>query len=79
VGPITTFVVNPWGNFDPISVVKMLALSTIAFLILALIFLSRKKIDWQEQRSLVLTASFFVGWMFLVLLFSGAPLNQQFW
>jgi len=78
-GPITTLVVNPWGNFDPISVVKMLALSTVAFLILALIFLSRKRIDWQEQQPLILSASFFVGWMFMVMLFSGAPLNQQFW
>jgi len=79
VGPITTFVINPWGNFDPISVVKMLALSTVAFLILSLVFLSRKRIDWRQQRALVVSTSFFVGWMTLVMLFSGAPLNQQFW
>ena len=78
-GPVTTIVVNPWGNFDPISVVKMVALSTFAFLVLSLLIVGRKKLDLSQDRYLIATAIFFVFWMLMVILFSGAPLNQQIW
>jgi hypothetical protein len=79
VGPFATFAINPWGNFDPISVVKMLALSTLAFLIASLIFVGRNQINWSEHKPLLYIACFFVFWMLMVMFFSGAPLNQQFW
>lgn len=78
-GVMTTFLVNPWGNFDPISVVKMLALSSSAFLILALLFVGRNYLQLATEKYLLLAASFFIGWMMLAVLFSGAPLNQQVW
>lgn len=79
VGPLTTLIVNPWSNFDPISVVKMLALSTIAFFISSILIVGKRSIDWAKQRLLLTASISFVSWMILVILFSGAPLNQQIW
>lgn len=78
VGPLTTLVINPWGNFDPISVVKLATVSTFAFLVLFLIF-SNWKITSNAEKSLRITLSLFFIGLLSAFLFSGAPFNQQFW
>ena len=79
VGPAATLMVNPWTNYDPVSVPKMLVLSIVALGILGLFF-SRKNL-WQNQvpRLALYISAGFISWMILALLFSGADLSQQFW
>lgn len=79
VGPMTVYVVSPSANYDAISLPKMLSISSVGFLILTLI-LSR----WNYMRermggTLASLCISFISFMFLTLLFSGAPLGQQIW
>jgi O-antigen ligase len=71
--------VNPWTNFDPISVVKMTVLTSFAFMILALILYSKKSMFEQLDKKLLLVSTLFVVFIFSTFLFSGAPKSQQFW
>ena len=75
----TTLVVNPWGNFDPISVVKMTALTTFAFMSLGMLVYGRNKLLENVDRKLLFCLSAFIACMFSTLLFSKAPLPQQIW
>jgi O-antigen ligase len=79
LGPATTLAVSPFSNFDPINLIKMIFVSGFAFSVLVLILFSWKKSYDRLPRGLWLTAGFFLLWMTLVLVVSGAPLNQQFW
>jgi hypothetical protein len=78
-GPLATLVVNPWTNYDPISVVKMFAVVICAFSILGIIFSGRSVLFLKEDRPLIISIGVFVILLFATLLFSGAPINQQFW
>ena len=79
VGPLTSMLVNPWSNYDPISVVKMCSVVTIAFMLLG-IFISEKRIlGLKENMTLIVSSGFFVTWLVVTFLFSGAPFDQQFW
>ena len=44
VGPLTTLVVSPWISFDPISLPKLLVLSTLSFFGMGLLVNSTKDI-----------------------------------
>ena len=79
LGPLTTLAVSPFSSFDPINLIKMIFVSGFAFSILFLIIISWKKSFARLPRGLWLVAGFFLLWMTLVLIMSGAPLNQQFW
>ena len=79
VAPATTLAVNPWTNFDPISVVKMSVLSTFSFLILALMIYSRNSILKGMDKKIVYLSILFIFSMLATLSFSGAPISQQFW
>ena len=57
----------------------MASISTFGFIILGLLIAGRKHVLSGENRFLLLGASAFIFWMLVVFLFSGAPLNQQFW
>jgi O-antigen ligase len=78
VGPLATLAINPWSNFDPISVVKMSVISTFAFLVLFLI-ISNLEITKSADVSLKISLSAFLLFLFSSLLFSGAPFDQQIW
>ncbi len=78
-GPLATLAVNPWTNFDPISVVKMLAVVICAFSILGIIFSGRNELFGKEDLPLIISIGVFVILLFSTLFFSGAPINQQFW
>ena len=78
-GPLATLVINPWTNFDPVSVVKMFTVVMCAFSILGILLSGRKILFFQEDRPIVSAVLIFFALLFSTLLFSGAPLNQQFW
>ena len=60
VGPVTTLAINPWTNFDPISVVKLSVISTFSFLALFLI-LSNREITKSVDKSLKICLGVFVS------------------
>lgn len=79
VAPATTLAINPWGNYDPISVVKMTVLSSMSFLVLSLLIFGKLIRKDKESNFLIKLCLIFVIWMFAVVLFSGAPISQQIW
>lgn len=78
VGPLATLAINPWSNFDPISVVKMTVISTLAFLVCFLL-VANSSFLLIADKSLKITLAFFISCLFSTLLFSGAPIDQQIW
>lgn len=79
VGPLVTLIVNPWTNYDPISLPKLLALSSVSFCLFFLAYASRDDFLRSIPKLLKLLAIIFIVSMLLTLGFSGAPLNQQIW
>lgn len=79
VGPIVSLLISPWTNFDPISVVKALAMTTMAFLLLGILLSQLEYVKSKSQRSITLVIALFILFMISTILFSGAPLAQQFW
>lgn len=79
LGPLTSLAVSPFSSFDPVNLIKMIFVSGFAFSILFLISYSWKKSIMKLPRGMLLVAGFFLLWMTLVFIMSGAPLNQQFW
>lgn len=78
-GPMTTFLVNPWTNYDPIGLVKLIALSSFGVSVLFLIIFRFSELVRRIPKRVVVTAFCFVGFMISTLVLSGAPLNQQIW
>lgn len=79
IGPTVSLIVSPWTNYDPISVVKVLALTTITFFVSSLVFSLRKELFIRIPKTLPLLCAAFLVFMVSTLLFSGAPLTQQIW
>jgi O-antigen ligase len=79
LGPATTLAISPFSNFDPINLIKMIFVTGFAFSALAFISYSWKDSFVRLPRGLWVIAGFFLLWMTVVLVGSGAPLNQQFW
>jgi O-antigen ligase len=78
-GPIATLAINPWGNFDPISVVKLVVITGCSFLIAGLAIPEFKSLTSSVDKHVLMLSGLFVGWMLIVILFSGAPITQQVW
>ena len=76
---LTTLVVNPWSNYDPISLPKMVIMSGGAFSVAAIVLLNKKIFSNRLNRSSTFTFSLFVLGLIIPLLFSGAPIAQQIW
>ena len=79
VGPIASLAVSPFSNFDPINLIKLLCITTIAFFIFGLILSSLKLVILRIENSFWLAISIFILAMISTLIFSGAPITQQFW
>lgn len=79
VGCLTTFLINPWGNYDPINPIKVLTLSTIAFFTFGLLTSKLEVFTSLLPRIFLFSIIFFVTWMFIVLFVSQAPKTQQIW
>jgi O-antigen ligase len=77
-GILATTMIAPFSNYDPISLPKLAVISFGSISALFLLILYRKSFI-NSHKSIVLLLSGFVFWMLLVLLFSGAPLEQQIW
>jgi len=78
-GPIATLAVNPWTNYDPISVVKMFTVVICAFSILGILLSERKNLFVREDRLLLISVGAFIALLFSAMFFSGAPFDQQWW
>jgi hypothetical protein len=77
--PAITLGINPWTGYDPISLPKMLILSSFAFA-LGFILLSRGREVYKKlPRNIWLVFLSFFLWLIISMFFSGAPIHQQFW
>lgn len=74
---LVTLAVSPSTNYDPISVVKLLVLSTCAFALLFLWLSQGSKALKEFSRAEKIFASGFLCAMFSTIMFSGAPITQQ--
>ena len=79
ISPLITLAVNPWTNFDPISLPKMLVLSCGAFAVLGVLLINFRNARASLPKPPIFLAGSFLFFMTLSVLFSGAPLSQQFW
>jgi O-antigen ligase len=79
IGPIVSLLVSPWTNYDPISVVKALAMTTMAFFLLGILLTQPDYVRAKAQKHVSLAVGLFLIFMTSTFMFSGAPLSQQFW
>ena len=79
VGPVVTLAMAPLTNFDPINPIKVLVACSISFTCLALLLKNWSSSWFTDFKILIIGISLFVIGLFLSLLFSGAPWNQQIW
>jgi O-antigen ligase len=79
LGPVTTLAVSPFSSFDPINLIKLIFVTSLAFSIIGLCLTSYQEIFSRIDLKIWIAASFFVVWMIVAIFASGAPLNQQFW
>ena len=79
VGPLATLAVSPSTSFDPINLIKLVFITSIAFLVFGLLVSSFKYSVNRISNVFWISAGFFVIAMVSTFLFSGAPWNQQLW
>jgi O-antigen ligase len=79
VGPLATLAISPYSNFDPINLIKILVVSSLAFSILGLLIYLKTEVRSRINAGLWMASIGFITWILVVMLVSGAPLNQQFW
>jgi len=79
VGPLAALAVSPMSNFDPINLIKLLCITTIAFFIFGLILSSFKAVVSRIEKWFWVSIAMFVFAMISTLIFSGAPITQQIW
>ena len=79
VGPLASLAVSPTSNYDPINLIKLLIISSIAFYCLGLVLSSFRYSFKRLGKFFWYSIMLFVLAMFSTLLFSGAPITQQIW
>ena len=79
VGPVASLAVSPIWNYDPINLIKLIFISSASFYCLALLASNFKIVISRVPNSVWLSAILFCTAMISTLIFSGAPINQQFW
>ena len=79
VGPAVAIFISPTVSIDPINQAKMLILAPFGFAILGLILANLKTYFLNINRLFQLLLLLFFMQIILVLVFSGAPFNQQFY
>lgn len=79
VGPTTSLAISPFSNFDPINLVKLLFVTSLAFSVLGLFVSSVKQFIGRLPKSVWYASGVFILWSLVAMIFSDAPLNQQFW
>lgn len=78
-GPIVSLVISPFSNYDPINLIKLVFVCSISFYCFALFFCDLKKFISRISNSIWILFIFFAISLLSPLIFSGAPINQQFW
>ena len=74
-----TLLVSPWMNWDPINLIKVVAICSAAFSML-FIFISSQILSKQKNFNVEdLPFALFILCLFLPLIFADSPLSQQFW
>jgi O-antigen ligase len=74
-----TLLVSPWMNWDPINLIKVVAICSAAFSML-FIFMSSQTLSKQKNLTVEdLPFALFILCLFLPLIFADSPLTQQFW
>jgi O-antigen ligase len=79
VGPLATLAISPYASFDPINLIKFLVVSALAFSVLGLLIYLKTEARSRIDLGLWIASLGFITWMLVVMLLSGAPLNQQIW
>ena len=79
VGPLASLAVSPTSNYDPINLIKILFICSIAFFCFGLILSSFKYSINRLNKKFWILISLFIFSMFSTIIFSGAPLSQQIW
>jgi O-antigen ligase len=74
---LATLLVTPMWALDPINPIKMLVVVPVGFMCAGLLMTNRKSVSWDRYRLILGLVSAFVAWQVLVVLFSGANLDQQ--
>mgnify|MGYP003334603351 CR=1 FL=1 len=75
-----TLAISPWSNLDPISLPKLLVLSSFGFAIFGLLLSVgiRNRLD-SATKVFFIASALFLFWICLVVFVSGAPISQQIW
>lgn len=79
IGPLVSLAVSPTSNYDPINLIKLIFLSSIAFYGLGLLLNDPKIAFARLSKFFWISALVFILAMISTILFSGAPLTQQIW
>lgn len=79
VGVLTTIIVNPWSNYDPISLPKMSVLFTGASACMGIVILNRDSFLSKLNRFQKISFMTFCLSLFVPLIFSGSDIYQQVW
>ena len=79
VGPITSLAISPFSSFDPINLIKLLFVTSLAFSILGLVLSSVKDFIARLPATFWYASGIFILWSLVAIMFSEAPINQQFW
>lgn len=79
VGPAATLAVTPFSSYDPINLIKILIIATVAFYAAGLVISKIKFYVFKLSKYFWFFSGMFVASMFLTFFMSGAPKNQQFW
>jgi len=79
VGVFTTLAVNPWTNYDPISLPKMSVMFTGATACIFVVLLNKNELFNKLSNYQRSVFAFFMLSLFVPLLFSGSDVAQQIW
>lgn len=78
-GPLISLIMSPSANYDPISLIKMVTLSTLSVSILLLYSQVFTMDCFKEFKVIFILVTSFVIFAVCTFMFSGASLSQQFW
>ena len=76
-GPAINIFITPFNSADPINIPKLLLLATLAFGALGVLMWNFKNILVLGNKIFLALIGLFILDLFVILIFSGAPLNQQ--
>ena len=77
--PLVTLIVSPWSSYDPINLIKLVALTTISFFSFGIIISKPSYIISLTGRSVLVISLFFILFMLSSILFTEPSISQKFW